>query len=215
MRRQLAPRDDEVPGSAPLKNSMHERLAREYAAGASMAEACRMVGREPDNAWRTFRRPEIQARVEYLRDEFNRMAGIGLAALQARLLRIADATAVDLFETDEAGAVRLRKLTELPASASAAIGEIEVDGDVVKLKSVKLGDKVNALNSLIKTIGGFGVDTAVNVGFSLEALVQQSMQRREAAEYGAEEMREVNPAAALAPPAPEPPRPAGPRRVRV
>ncbi|MGA2313477.1 MAG: terminase small subunit [Xanthobacteraceae bacterium] len=214
MRQQLAPRDDEVPGSAPLKNPMFERLAREHASGMSMAQAFLAIGRKPDNAWRTFRRPAIQARVEYLRDEFNRMSGISLAAMQARLLRIADANATDLFETDEAGAVRLRKLTELPASASAAVGEIEVDGDVVRLKSVKLGDKVNALNTLIKTIGGFA-DTAVNVGFSLEALVQQSMQQREAAEYGAEEMREVNPAPALAPPAPEPPRPAGPRRVRV
>jgi len=211
MRHQLAPRDDEVPGSAPLKNPMHERLAREYAAGASMAEACRAIGREPDNAWRTFRRPEIQARVEYLRDEFNRMSGISLAAMQAKLLRIADANATDLFETDEAGAVRLRKLTELPASASAAVGEIEVDGDVVKLKSVKLGDKVNALNSLIKTIGGFAPDTAVNVGFSLETLVNESIIRERS-------LREVNPEApSMAPalPPPEPPRPAGPRRVRV
>jgi len=83
MRQQLAPRDDEVPGSVPLKNPMFERLAREHASGMSMAQAFLAIGRKPDNAWRTFRRPAIQARVEYLRDEFNRMSGISLAAMQA------------------------------------------------------------------------------------------------------------------------------------
>ncbi len=212
MRQQFAPRDGEVPGSAPLKNPMHERLAREYASGMSMAAACRMVGREPDNAWRTFGRPAIQARVEYLRDEFNRMSGVTLAALQARLLRIADADVVQFFESNGSGRLRLRDLTKLPGAVTAAISALEIDADGrVKLKAL---DKLHAIDSLLKTVGGFAPESSVNVGFSLEALVQQSMQR-EAAEYGAEDTREVNPAPALVAAAPEPPRPAGPRRVRV
>ena len=63
----------------------------------------RAIGRDPaksNNARRTFHRPEIQERIEYLRGEFNYQAGISLAALQARLLRIADANVVDFFEAD-------------------------------------------------------------------------------------------------------------------
>ncbi len=90
-------------GSFPLKNPVHEKLAREYAAGASMADAWRAIGRDPatGNQSRTFRRPDILARVEYLRGELNRMAGVSLAALQARLLRYADANVVSFFEADE------------------------------------------------------------------------------------------------------------------
>ena len=41
----LAHRGEDRPGSSPLKNPAHEKLAREYAAGASMAEAWRAVHR--------------------------------------------------------------------------------------------------------------------------------------------------------------------------
>jgi hypothetical protein len=61
----LAHRDeDRASGSSPLKNPEHEKLAREHAGGASLAEAWRAVGRDPalGNQSRTFRRPNIQAR---------------------------------------------------------------------------------------------------------------------------------------------------------
>ena len=74
-------------------------------------------------------RPEIQARVEYLRGEFNRMAGISLAALQARLLRIADANIADFFEADGAGRLRLRDVTTLPRAVTAPIAELRLDAD--------------------------------------------------------------------------------------
>jgi len=63
-----------VLGAAPLKNSRHEKLAREYAAGASKAEAWRAIGRDPakGNQSRTFQRPDICARVEFLRGEYCR-----------------------------------------------------------------------------------------------------------------------------------------------
>jgi hypothetical protein len=68
-------------GSLPLKNAAHERLAREHVSGASRAEAWRALGRKGNNSSRTFRSPEIQARVEFLRRQFNEQAGISLAAL--------------------------------------------------------------------------------------------------------------------------------------
>jgi hypothetical protein len=158
----------------PLKNPRHEKLAREYAAGATQAEAWRATfGREPDNASRTFHRPEIQARVEYLRGEFNRMAGISLAALQARLLRIADANVINFFEVDAAGRLRLRDLTKLPAAMTSPIAELRIESDgAVKFK---IADKLHAIDSLLKTVGGFAASGPENE-VSLESLVVQSMQ---------------------------------------
>jgi len=110
--------DAKASGALPLKNPRHEKLAREYASGATQAEAWRTTfGREPStgNASRTFARAEIQARIEYLRAEWNRMAG--LAALQSRYLRIADANVLTYCEADERGRMRVRDLTKLPHSA--------------------------------------------------------------------------------------------------
>jgi len=178
MAQQVAAFRDEAPGSAPLRNTVHEKLARERAAGASMAEAWRAIGRDPANGnqSRTFARPEIQARVEYLRAEFNRMAGISLAALQARLLRIADANIVEFFETDPAGRLHLRDLTKLSSSVTAPISELQVDVDgAVKIKTP---DKLHAIDSLLKTIGGF-VPEQHEHSVTLEALVAQSMEMRD------------------------------------
>jgi hypothetical protein len=177
--RPLARRDEErAPGAAPLKNPEHEKLAREHAAGASMAEAWRAVGRDPalGNQSRTFRRPNIQARVEYLRGEFNRMAGISLAALQARLLRIADCNVVEFFEMDTASKrLQLRDVTTLPRAATMPIAELQIDAEgAVKLK---VADKLGAIGALLKTVGGFAPEQHDH-SMSLEALIMQSMEIR-------------------------------------
>ena len=171
-------RRDDALGSRPLKNPQHEKLAREYAAGASKAEAWRTIGRDPaiGNQSRTFQRPDILARVEHLRGAFNRMAGISLAALQARLLRMADANVVELFEADKRGALRLRDLTTLPAAVTAPITELTIDKDgAVK---VKCADKLHAIDSLIKTVGGFAPENSDGAkGTTLEDLVRASMEK--------------------------------------
>jgi hypothetical protein len=155
--------DKQAFGSKPLKNPRHEKLAREFAAGASKADAWRAVfGREPNtgNASRTFRRPEIQDRIEFLRAEFCRHAGISLAALQARLLRIADADAADLLQNNN-GKLQLRDLRMIPAAAKAAISEIEIGDDgTIKLKTTKAADRLHAIDSLMKSIGGFAPEDA-------------------------------------------------------
>jgi hypothetical protein len=170
----------DAPGSLPLKNPKHEKLAREYAAGASMADAWRAIGYDPgksNNAWRTFQRPEIQSRVENLRAEFNKMAGVSLAALQARWLRFADANLVSFFEADERGAIRVRDLTKLPRAITAPISELNIDKDGgIKIKIV---DRLHALDSLAKTIGAFVPETDPDRGLTLEEVVRQSMTHRQ------------------------------------
>jgi len=170
-------RQEGVPGWKSLKNPRHERLAREVAAGSSMLAAWREVGLDPkaSNASRTFRRHEIQTRIEYLRGEFNKMAGISLAALQARLLRIADVNLVTFFEADETtGQLRLRDLTKLPAAVTAPITELRIDADgAIKLKTA---DQLHAIDSLIKTIGGFAPEgDDGDKGTTLEDLIRASM----------------------------------------
>jgi hypothetical protein len=98
------------------------------------------------------------------------MAGLSLASLQARLLKIADCNVVGFFEADEHGRLRLRDLTALPSAATAPISELRVGA--VKVKTC---DKLHALDSLLKTINGFAPEDAVNVAVSLETLIAQSM----------------------------------------
>jgi hypothetical protein len=174
----LRERDNSTPGSRPLKNPRHEKLAREYAAGASKAEAWRAIGRDPTigNQSRTFQRADIQARVEYLRGEFNRMAGVSLAALQARLLRMADANVVSFFEANASGRLKLRDLTKLSDAVTAPITELQIDEDgAVKLK---VADKLHAIDSLIKSIGGFAPEAASGGNkLTLEDVVMASIER--------------------------------------
>jgi hypothetical protein len=168
-------------GSRPLKNPKWEALAREYASGESQAGAWRVVfGREPStgNASSTFRREAIQARVEYLRGEFVKMSGVSLAALQARLLTLADANICDFFVAESSGTstrLKLRDLTKLPRAVTAPITELQIDEDG-KLK-LKTADKLHALECLIKTVGGFVPEKEENRGVTLEDLVLGSMNR--------------------------------------
>jgi terminase small subunit-like protein len=178
--RELRTRADDAlgPGSSPLKNPAHEKLAREFAAGASMSDSWRAIGRDPaksNNARRTLRRQEIQERIEYLRGEFNYQAGISLAALQARLLRIADANVVDFFEADATTKrLRVRDLTELPRVVTGTIAELQVDAKgAVKIKT---SDRLGALNALLKTIGA---DPEAEKGLTLEELILGSIRDRE------------------------------------
>ena len=103
------------------------------------------------------------------------MAGISLAALQARLLRIADANVIRFFETF-GGRLKLRDLTTLPEAATAPISEFNIDKNgAVKIKTA---DKLHAIDSLIKTIGGFGPENPDGAkGTTLEDLVRASMER--------------------------------------
>jgi hypothetical protein len=168
-------------GSKPLKNPRHEKLAREYAAGATRADAWRAVfGREPNtgNASRTFRRTDIQDRVEYLRGEFCRQAGVSLASLQARYLRLIDSNVIDYFEAvplpgGGPARLQLRDLTKLHRSLTTAISELAVDGDgAVKVKVV---DRLHALDSLAKTIGAFSDKAESPGGINLEQIIAQSV----------------------------------------
>jgi hypothetical protein len=69
--------------------------------------------------------------------------------------------------------LRLRDLTKLSHATTSPIAELRIESDgAVKLKTA---DKLHAIDSLLKTVGGFAASGAEN-RVSLESLVVQSMQ---------------------------------------
>jgi phage terminase small subunit len=140
---------------APLKNSRHDAFCREIAGGQSIAGAWVAVGfnEKARNAARLARQPKIAARIAELRDEFNEGAEIKLRYLQEKLLALVAADVTRFFEQNNRGTLKPCDLTQLPPELRAAIGEIKLDG---KGKvTIKLVDKLHAIDSLIRTIGGF------------------------------------------------------------
>ncbi len=136
-----------------LRNPTHESMARDVAGGLSEWAAWLAAGNDPKNRnyRRLFKRPEVVARVAELRQEFNEAASIHLRYLQEKLLAIAT---TDVFEPRPySTALRLKDPKTLPAHMRAAVSEMFVDknGKV----GIKLESKTHALDSLLKTIGGF------------------------------------------------------------
>lgn len=165
---------------APLRNSTHEAICREVAGGMSEHAAFAVAtGRKSSNAARTMARPEIVARIAELRAEFNAASGISLRYLQEKLLPIATADVTRFFEADATGKLKLRDVTKLPAEVRAALSELRVDedGHVV----VKVSDKIQAINLLLKSIGGLApqkIELAGKDGAPLEGSSPLEIARR-------------------------------------
>jgi len=142
-----------------LENPTHEAMCRDVAGGMSEWAAWLAAGYDPKNKnyRRHFKREEVVARIAELRDEFNEAAGIHLRYLQEKLLAIVTTDVTAFFEQRPySTALRLKDPTTLPAHMRAAVSEMFVDrnGKI----GVKLESKTNALDTLIKTIGGFAPD---------------------------------------------------------
>src|SRR5271163_3014697 len=105
-----------------LRNTRHERFAREMAALTPLATAYREAGFGGDPRWHPFNasklanKPNIKARIEELRIEFEAMSAIHLDYVRHMLLRTIEADPRDLYErdpTDSTGKkVRLRPIAE-------------------------------------------------------------------------------------------------------
>jgi hypothetical protein len=140
---------------AALKNPKHEAFCREAAGGLSYDQAWVAIGNSAasNNVGRLVRRLEIQARIAELREEFNRSSGINLAYLQQKLLPIATSDLTRYFHRSRDGKLKLRDVTKLPPELRSALAELRIDPD--GSVTIKPWDKIGAINSLIKTVGGF------------------------------------------------------------
>jgi hypothetical protein len=146
-----------------LRNPVHESMCRDVAGGMSREAAWRAAGFGSRNSTRFFKRPEVAARVEELRTEFNEGSKLQLAYLQESLLTLSKADIGAYFEKrPHSDKIRAKDITSLPPEVRACISEVMIgkDGTV----NLKIHDKVRVLEALVKTIAGPSVDVDVALG---------------------------------------------------
>ena len=189
---------------APL-NLRQRAFARELGIAIARGDndyvaAYEAAGYAPDrgNASRLAADPRVKAIAEQICAEQLRLAGLHIAYLQAKALELLRASSTkmhrilskamtaDISETEHGPIAHPRLRDDLTPEEEAeidaatwALSEFKIDKDGVI--TVKLPDKKGIIEMLAKQLGVGKEDNSVNVDVSLEALVQQSIQR-EAAE---------------------------------
>ena len=186
---------------APL-NMRQRAFARELGVAIAHGDhdyvaAYEAAGYAPDrgNASRLAADPRIRAIVDQVCGEQLRLAGLHIGYLQAKALKLLDASPtaihrriakyveVEIISTGKGVALRYKLREGLTDEeigdldgASWPLLEWKLDGITIKLP-----DKKGIIEMLAKQLGVGKEDSSVNVDVSLEALVNQSIQR-EAAE---------------------------------
>jgi hypothetical protein len=113
-----------------LKNPRYERFAHEIVAGAPTPEAYANAGFKPNRAnGSRLKRTNalIAARIAELQGESAERAQVSAERVLVELKRLAFSDLRNYFEEDADGKLRLRKLTDLPAEASAALSKLQFD----------------------------------------------------------------------------------------
>jgi hypothetical protein len=165
-----------------LRNTKHERFAREVAALTPLATAYREAGFGGDPRWHPFNasklanKPNVKARIEELRIEFEAMSAIHLDYVRHMLLRTVEADPRDLYELDPSDStgkkVRLRPITELPRHLTTAISKLKIDPETGAPVEVMFGNKNEAAATLLRSLPGGSVERHE---LSLEQIVLQSL----------------------------------------
>jgi len=165
-----------------LRNTRHERFAREMAALTPLATAYREAGFGGDPRWHPFNasklanKPNIKARIEELRIEFEAMSAIHLDYVRHMLLRTIEADPRDLYErdpTDSTGKkVRLRPIAELPRRIASAISKLKIDPETGAPVEVWLANRNEAAAVLLRSLPGGAIERHE---LGLEQLILSSM----------------------------------------
>ena len=103
----------------------------------------------PANARRLANTKAVKARIRERFKEALEYADVRAARLAVQIDRIGRANIADLFEAD---GKTLRNITTLPKELSAAIASVEFDEE--GRPKIKLHDKLAALSTLLKHVGG-------------------------------------------------------------
>jgi hypothetical protein len=147
---------------ARLKNRRHEIFAVEVASCAPYDLAYVRAG-YPDTPWsgangrRLAQRPEVVARIAELQAEHKERSAVYVEYLQAKLAPIIEVRATDLFEKQAdlfESRERLKPLSKLPPSVSAAIERVKVDPETGRVTDIVLHNKLEAVSLLLRSIGG-------------------------------------------------------------
>jgi hypothetical protein len=167
-----------------LRNTRHERFAREVAALMPLGTAYREAGFGGDPQWHPFNasklanKPAVRARIEELRVEFERMSAIHVDYVRHLLLRTIEADPRDLYEPDPddptGKRVRYRAINELPRHVSGAIVKLKLDPETGAPTEVSFGDKNAAAATLLRSLPGGNGAGVGDAGDSLEQLISAS-----------------------------------------
>jgi hypothetical protein len=165
-----------------LRNARHERFAREVAALTPLASAYGQAGFGGDSRWHPFNasklanKPKVKARIDELRVEFEKLSAISADYVRHQLLKMVEANLCDFYERDpddpRGKRLRLRCITELPRSLTAAIVKVKLDPETGMPVEITLGSKHEAAATLLRSLPG-GATERHEV--SLDQLVQSSM----------------------------------------
>jgi Terminase small subunit len=150
--------------SKRLRNTRHERFAREVAALTPLAVAYREAGFGGDARWHAYNasklahKPRVRERIEELRAEFETMSAIHADYIRHQLLWTVDADPRELYEKDPDDPTgrrhRLRAISELPRHLATAISRVKIDPESGQPVEVILGSKTEAAGLLLRSLGG-------------------------------------------------------------
>jgi hypothetical protein len=151
-----------------LRNTRHERFAREVAALTPLATAYREAGFGGDPRWHPFNasklanKPLVRARIDELRLEFEKMSAIHVDYVRHQLLRIIEADPRDLYEPDPSDAAgrrrRLRSISDLPRHLTSAIAKIKLDPETGGPTEIAFAGKNEAAATLLRSLPGGSVE---------------------------------------------------------
>jgi hypothetical protein len=167
-----------------LRNSKHEKFAREVAALTPLGSAYKEAGFAGDERWFRYNasklanKPNVRARIEELRAEFERMSSIHVDYVRHQLLRTIEADPRDLFEKDPTDSTgrrfRLRSIADLPRNLAGAIAKLKLDPGTGAPVEVSLADKNAAASTLLRSLPGGAVERHE---LSFEQIVLESLHK--------------------------------------
>jgi hypothetical protein len=151
-----------------LRNTKQERFAREVAALVPLATAYREAGYGGDPRWHAYNasklsnKPNVKARIDELRAEFEKLSAIHVDYIRHLLLRMLEADPRDLYERDPSDSTgkrfRLRSIAELPKYLTGAIAKLKIDPATGLPVEVVLAAKNETAATLLRSLPGGSVD---------------------------------------------------------
>jgi hypothetical protein len=129
------------------------------------ATAYAAAGYGGDPQWHKFNasklagKPHVRARIGELQAQFEEAGCIHAQYIQALLLPIVEADVRGLYEpvfgvNGEKKGEKLKAISDLPRALASAISKIKVDAESGRITEIALHGKVEAGNTLLRSVGG-------------------------------------------------------------
>jgi hypothetical protein len=152
-----------------LKSRKRETFAIEVASMTPLDRAYVIAGYTESpwaryNASKLAHVPKVAARIDELLAEFSVRSGIHAEYIQRKLLPVVEANVQDLYEPriDDNGQKcghQLKAIPDLPRDLAAAISKVKCDPETGAITEVSLFSKVEAGNTLLRSLPGGMIDS--------------------------------------------------------